>query len=290
MKRVVNIAVPILIAIGLVGLFFALVNGKTIDVLQPTGVIASQQQSLLLFTVLLSALVVVPVFGLLIFICVKYRAGNKNANYRPDWSENKILEGIWWGVPILIIGVLGVATYQTSHSLDPYKPIGDEKPLDVQVVALRWKWLFIYPEAQIATLNHLPIPVDTPVKFTMTADAPMSAFWIPSLGSQVYAMNGMKSELNLEANEIGAFTGYTTNINGEGYAKMTFKTKVMSRTDYTAWLSAAKESTENMNMKTYEALSAPESITDKRTYALKNKKLFDMIADKFGHGSHGGAH
>lgn len=288
MKRVVNIAVPILIALGLVAWFYFLIEGKQIDVLNPSGEVADSQRSILLFTTLLSSIVVIPVFGMLLFFAIKYRAGNKKATYSPEWSENKVLEGLWWGIPILIIGVLGVVTYQTSHSLDPYKPLSGGKPLEVQVVALRWKWLFIYPEQQIATLNHVPLPVDRPVTFKMTADAPMSAFWIPALGSQVYAMNGMASELNLKARKIGEYTGYTTNINGEGYAKMTFNTKVMSEADFATWATNASTSVGRMNMKEYETLAEPKSVTDERTYKLANAKLFDSIVEKHGHGHHEG--
>jgi cytochrome o ubiquinol oxidase subunit II len=288
MKRVVSIVAAVLVAISLVAWFWFLATTRQIDVLQPTGEVASAQYGILMFALFLSALVVVPVFTMLIYFSIKYRARNKNADYRPEWGENRILEGLWWGIPILIIGVLGVITYVSSHSLDPYKQLSGGKPLEVQVVALRWKWLFIYPEQQVATLNHLPLPVDRPVRFSMTADAPMSAFWIPSLGSQVYAMNGMKSELNLKANKLGEYTGYTTNINGEGYAKMTFRTKVLSQTDFGAWSIRASASSETMNMKQYQTLEQPESMTDEKTYSVANTKLFDMIMQKYGHSHHEG--
>lgn len=293
MKRVVNIVALILIAIGLVVLFWFLIAGKQIDVLEPTGQVARAQHSILVFTTILSAAVVIPVFGLLIYFSVKYRAGNSKARYRPDWSENRTLESIWWGIPILIIGVLAVVTYQTSHSLDPYRAIEGGEPLEVQVVALQWKWLFIYPEQQVATLNHLPIPVDRPVRFTMTAQAPMSAFWIPSLGSQIYAMNGMQSQLNLKAGKIGDYTGYTTNINGEGYAKMKFRTRVMSKTDFADWIVASAKSTAQMNATTYEKLAKPVSETDERTYRLTDAQLFDSLGADAGHGHqqhHQGGH
>jgi cytochrome o ubiquinol oxidase subunit 2 len=230
-----------------------------------------------------------PVFALLIFFATRYRAGNKKATYMPEWGENRILEGLWWGIPIIIIAILAAVIIQTSHGLDPYKQLGGAKPLEVQVVALRWKWLFIYPEQKVATLNHLQIPLNRPVRFSLTADAPMSGFWIPALGSQVYAMNGMESQLNLKATEPGNYTGYTTNINGEGYAKMTFDTKVVSDGDFTDWVSAAKGSVEGLDHKQYDLLAKPESITDKRTYRLANAKLFDAIVEKYGHaGQHGG--
>lgn len=290
MKRVLVIVLPILVALGLVALFWFLVDGKQIDVLQPTGEVAAAQKDIFALTIFLSALVVVPVFAMLAVFSLRYRKGKNQNSYRPEWGENKWLEGLWWAVPILIIGVLGVVTYQTSHSLDPYKERAGGEPLDVQVVALRWKWLFIYPEEQVATLNHLPLPVDRPVRFSMTADAPMSAFWIPSLGSQTYAMSGMASKLNLKASEIGEYTGYTTNINGEGYTKMTFQTKVMSQGDFTNWSETAKSSKSPLDMAQYEKLSEPESLTAERTYRLANAKLFDMIMEKFGHGAQHGAH
>lgn len=292
MKRVVTIAVPILIAVGLIVLFWFLVQGKSIPVLQPSGEVGYAQRDLLVFATVLSLVVVVPVFALLAFFAIKYRAGNTTARYTPEWGENRYLEGLWWGIPILIIGVLSVTIYQTSHSLDPYRQLSGGDPLEVQVVALRWKWLFIYPEQQIATLNHLPLPVDRPVKFAMTSDAPMSAFWIPALGSQVYAMSGMESELNLKADRTGEFTGYTTNINGEGYAKMTFTTRVSSPADFDTWVSTAKASTAVLDLKSYDDLSEPASVTDERTYKLADTGLFSSIVDSYGHAhsGHGAGH
>jgi cytochrome o ubiquinol oxidase subunit II len=289
MKRVVNIVAPMLIAAALVGLFWFLTAGKQIDVLQPSGEVAAAQRDLLVFATALSLVVVLPVFALLVYFAIKYRAGNTRANYMPEWGENRLLEGLWWGIPIVIIGILGSVIVQTSHSLDPYKQIAGGEPLEIQVVALRWKWLFIYPEQQVATLNHVQVPLNRPIKFSMTADAPMSGFWIPALGSQVYAMNGMESQLNLKATKLGEYTGYTTNINGEGYAKMTFLTTVVSDSDFSAWAETAKQSDDPMNQREYELLATPESVTDQRTYRLANAKLFDSIVEKYGHG-HGAEH
>lgn len=291
MKRVVGILLPILIVIGLVGLFWFLIDGKQIDVLQPKGEVATAQRDLFIFTTALSLFVVIPVFVLLGYFSIKYRADNKNAKYMPDWSENKFLELLWWGIPIVIIGVLGVVIYQTSHSLDPYKERAGGDPLKVQVIALRWKWLFIYPEQQIATLNYMPLPTDRPVTFDLSADAPMSAFWIPALGSQIYAMNGMTSKLNLKATEPGTYTGYTTNINGEGYAKMTFNTNVMNESKFSSWVKDAKESDKAMTMQAYNELSKPESVRAERTYTLDDTNLYSMISAKYGHShSHRGGH
>lgn len=283
--RYIGILIAVAV-VGLVALFAGLLQGKQIDVLNPSGVIADQQRNVLLLTLLLSSLVVVPVFTMLIVFSVRYRAGNRKASYRPEWAENKFLEGLWWGIPILIIGVLGVITWQTSHSLDPYKNLAGGKPLEVQVVALQWKWLFIYPEQQIATLNYMAAPVNRPIHFSLTADAPMSAFWIPALGSQIYAMNGMESQLNLKATKVGTFTGYTTNINGEGYADMKFKTKIMNKEAFDEWAMNAQNSSDRMDEAQYKALAEPKAQTNEVTYKLAQSDLFNTIMAKYmSHGS-----
>ncbi|MGB3945954.1 MAG: hypothetical protein WBK76_03900 [Candidatus Saccharimonadales bacterium] len=283
MKRVVYISGSIVVSVVLIALFVYLTEGKHIPVLQPTGEVAEAQRNLFIFTASLSALVVLPVFALLAYISITFREGNTKAAYRPDWSGNTLLEAIWWGIPILIIGVLAVVTYQTSHSLDPYKELEGGKPVEVQVVALRWKWLFIYPEHHVATLNQAYIPNERPVRFTMTANAPMSAFWIPSLGSQIYAMNGMHSQLNLKGKQAGTYTGYTTNINGEGYAKMTFEMNVVDQAKFNAWVDEARQSPDTMDLSVYERLSQPKSITDKQTYRLADDQLFAIISSTFSH-------
>ena len=286
MKRAAYTIASIVMAIGLIGLFFFLVEGKQLPVLNPTGEVADAQRNLFLFTVSLSALVVLPVFGLLAYISIKFREGNTRANYRPEWSENGLLESIWWGIPILIIGGLAVVTYQTSHSLDPYKQLSGEQPLEVQVVAMQWKWLFLYPDQGVASLNQVYIPSNRPVRLTMTADAPMSAFWIPSLGSQTYAMNGMHSQLNLKGKQEGEYTGYTTNINGEGYAKMTFTAKVVKQNDFNAWVASTSKAPSVMDMTEYDKLAKPMSMTEERIYTMPDKTLFSSISSKYDH-SHG---
>lgn len=257
-------------------------SGSRYDILQPMGDIARQQRDLLYFALLLCAIVVVPVFTMLGVFAWKFRSSNKKSHYKPEWSENKWLEIVWWGIPIIIIGILATVTWFTSHSLDPYRPIvSDKKAIEVQVVALQWKWLFIYPELGVATLNQLPVPVDTPVHFTLTADAPMSAFWIPTLGSQIYNMNGMSSQLYLIANHTGDFPGYTTNINGEGYAKMKFMVHAQSEVDFNAWLKRAKNSSDMMDQTAYDKLAKPETITEEREYMLMDRGLYDWVVQKY---------
>lgn len=270
------------VALTLVG--WMLFRGVDFAVLNPAGDVGVKQRDLLVFTVILSALVVVPVFSLLAVFAWRYRASNK-AKYSPNWHHSLKLEALWWGIPILIIGVLSVITWQTSHSLDPYRPLAStKKPVEVQVVALQWKWLFIYPELGVASMNHLPVPVDVPVHFTLTADAPMSAFWIPALGSQIYTMNGMSSQLNLIANKSGNYEGYSTNINGAGYADMKFTVKATPQTQFEAWVSSARSSPDMMDEATYQELVKPGKASE-TSYMLMDTRLYDTIVEKY-MGSH----
>lgn len=281
------------IVLGIIG--YLLVSPAHFAVLSPAGAIGKQQQQLLLFACILSLLVVVPVFTMLGVFAWKYREG-AGGKHTPEWGENNALEALWWGIPIIIIVVLAVVTWRTSHSLDPYRPIAsDAKTLEVQVVALQWKWLFLYPDLGIATVNKLVIPEQTPVHFTLTADAPMSAFWVPALGTQIYAMNGMSSQLNLIADRTGTFEGYTTNINGKGYADMTFAVYAQSQKEFEGWVTTAADTPTVMDETTYKELAKPGTVKTNE-YALRNIRLYDTIVDKYmpdhsmKHSTHGEGH
>ncbi len=285
MKGKYRIAVAAAIVLGLALLFGWLLSTAHIDVLSPKGTIAAQQKDLMLFTVVLSAIVVVPVFVLLAVFAFKYRDTNpKHKGYDPEWKENSKLEAIWWGIPMVIIGILAVVTWYTSHSLDPYKKIQADHPsMPVQVVALQWKWLFLYPEQGVATVNYVVMPKDVPVTFYLTADAPMSAFWIPSLGSQIYNMNGMTSELNLLATQNGEYKGYSTNINGRGYADMTFTANVIDRDDFNAWTDGVRSSPRMQLLDNAQLarLQVPSVEKSAITYRLDNSGLYHEIVGKY---------
>ena len=271
-----------IVALVLVGVI--LTRGVHFDILQPAGDIARQQRDLLVITLGLMGLIVIPIFVMLGWFGWKYRAGNnkrKKHDYKPEWHENKLLEALWWGIPIVIIAILAVIAWQTSHSLDPYKKIeSDKAAIEVQVVALQWKWLFIYPQLGVATVNKLPIPEKTPIHFTISADAPMSAFWVPTLGSQIYAMNGMSSQLNLIADRTGEFKGVGTNINGEGYADMKFTVYAQTEHDFESWVKTAQNSPASMDMDMYEKLAQP-GLSDQATYVLGDATLYDKIVAKY---------
>lgn len=279
-----------LAALFIVGATVAAFMYYPMPVLQPTGQVAREQQSIIVFAAILSLAVVLPVYIMLIVFSFKYRAGRKKkTNYKPDWSENKKLEALWWGIPIVVIGILSVVTFVSSHALDPYKTLSSEQETtDINVVALRWKWLFIHPEQNIATLNYVPMRIDKPIQFNLSANAPMSSFWIPSLGSQIYVMNGMTSKVNLVGNKIGTYKGYNTNINGEGYSGMTFNAKVMDATSYDAWLAQARSSKEEFTYETFESLKKPASDQAERTYVIRDRSVVSRIIEETGtgHGAH----
>lgn len=261
------------------------------DILQPAGNIAKQQRDLIVFTLGLMGIIVIPIFIMLGWFGWKYRAGNDKRSkhdYKPEWHENTTLELLWWGIPIAVISILAVIAWNTSHSLDPYKQIESDKvAIKVQVVALQWKWLFIYPQLGVATVNKLPIPEKTPIHFTISADAPMSAFWVPTLGSQIYAMNGMSTQLSLIADRTGEFTGVSSNINGKGYADMKFTVYSKTEKDFNEWVKSAQNSANMLDRTMYERLAQP-GVTDEATYMLTDASLYDTIVNKYMHGmSHG---
>lgn len=279
----VIVAVVLVLAAVCACIWFYL-QGKTVAVLEPQGVIGKQELHLIIFTCLLSVIVVVPVFIMLFGFAWRYREGNKKAVYRPDEEGNKWLELLWWAIPVIIIGILGTVTVISTHQLDPYKPLASKvKPVNVQVIALQWRWLFLYPDQHVATINELRIPTGTPIHFTITADAPMSAFWIPSLGTQTYAMSGMNSQLNLEADKEGTYRGTNSNINGKGYADMQFAVDAVTPQYFDIWAAtAAKEPLENaLDWNAYEAIAKPSSDTSAVYYRLTDNYLYDEVMNKY---------
>lgn len=226
-------------------------------------------------------IVIVPVLILTPFIYWKYREGNAKARYAPNWDKSHLVETIWWGIPLIIIIALSVITWRSCHELDPFKPIvTEDRPLRVQVVALQWKWLFIYPEENIATVNYLQVPVGRPIAFEITADAPMNSFWIPKLGGQMYAMAGMKTKLHLIANEPGSFFGCSANLSGTGFAGMTFTVQAGSQTDFDGWVQGIQGGGKVLDLDTYNDLVLPSSYDAPASFFLSKRDLFEYIVMK----------
>ncbi len=267
---------------GLFALIFYIASQHNIDVLNPQGIIASKQRDLLFIATLLMLIVVIPVFALTFFIVWRYHENNQKATYRPNWGHSRILETIWWLIPFLIIVVLAIITWKSSHELDPYKPLeSHKKPVKVQVIALQWKWLFIYPDQRIATINYLRIPEKTPINFKITADAPMNSFWIPSLGGQVYAMAGMSTKLHLQADSKGTYNGVSANISGKGFAGMKFKVDSTSDADFNQWVNETKRLSGKLDMANYEKLVEPSENQPMQLFSLKQTDLYDRVVMKY---------
>lgn len=271
-----------LLSLGIVLLGTLLYTNGKIDVLDPSGWVAAKEKDLMLTTTALMMIVIIPVFILTIFIAWKYRSTNTKAKYAPNWHNSALVECVWWGIPCIIITILSILTWKSTHELDPYKPlVSQNKPVEIQVVALQWKWLFIYPEYHIASVNELHFPEKTPIHFVITADAPMNSFWIPKIGGQIYAMPGMRTELNLIADEVGQFRGSSANLSGEGFSKMTFLAISDSDEDFQKWTQSAKQSATPLTLDTYKSLAKPSEKNSITTYTLEKEDLYDWILMKY---------
>ncbi|MFZ9035362.1 MAG: ubiquinol oxidase subunit II [Francisellaceae bacterium] len=242
------------------------------------GVISVYQQKLLLFAFLLMLVVVIPVFFLTFWFAWRYRASNKNAKYRPNWAHSTTLEIIWWTIPCIIIVILALVTWFTTHKLDPYRSLDSKvKPVTIEVIALDWKWLFIYPEEKIATVNYIEIPVNTPINFKITSAAPMNSFIIPQLAGQIYAMTGMETQLHVMANETGKYRGFSANYTGRGFAEMQFYAKATSEQDFDNWIAKVKTTPTVLTMTAFDMLKKPSVANPVTYYGSVEKGLFNDV-------------
>ncbi|WP_043202053.1 ubiquinol oxidase subunit II [Paraburkholderia acidipaludis] len=253
--------------------------------LDPKGSVGVAEKSLIATATGAMLLVVVPVIILTLLFAWRYRASNRHAVYAPKWAHSTAIEVVVWAIPAVIILFLGVLTWRTSHELDPYKPLeSNVKPINVEVVALDWKWLFIYPDLGIATVNQLAVPVGTPVNFRITSDSVMNSFFIPQLGTQVYAMAGMQTRLHLIADEPGNFEGLSANYSGRGFSDMKFRTLATSRGDFDAWVRKVKASAGSLGMDQYAAVAQPGEKAPVQYFSTVDPRLFNNIIAKYNNG------
>ncbi len=272
------------ILIGLLSLAVTLLGGcSTILLINPKGPIGESERFLILVAIGLMAIVVIPVFIMAFLFSVKYRASNTAANYTPKWSYSGKIDLVMWAVPIAIVTVLAILTWTRTHALDPYKPIPSaHQPINIQAVSLDWKWLFIYPDLNIATVNQLTFPVNVPLSFKLTSATVMTSFFIPQLGSQMYAMGGMQTQLNLLADKPGAYAGHNQQISGIGYANMHFKAQAVAPEEFQAWVEKVRQSKELLDLNRYEQLTKPNDGYYPVTYfSAVQPDLFLYILRKF---------
>ncbi|SDI56410.1 ubiquinol oxidase subunit II [Paraburkholderia phenazinium] len=248
----------------------------------PKGDIGMQEKNLILLALGLMLLVVIPVILLTLYFAWRYRASNTHATYAPKWAHSTAIEVVVWTIPCVIVIILGLVIWRTTHSLDPSRPIESQtKPVRVEVVALNWKWLFIYPDYGVASVNQLAIPVGTPISFDLTAESLMNSFFIPQLGTQIYAMSGMHTQLNLIADSPGVYAGRSSAFSGPGFSDMHFDTIATSRADFDAWIARAKQSRLSLDRATYEALATPSQKNPVTVYAHVAPDLFNDVVSHY---------
>jgi cytochrome o ubiquinol oxidase subunit 2 len=255
---------------------------SNIELLNPKGDIGAQERTLILTALGIMLAVIIPVIVLTLVFAWRYRASNTKATYAPKWSHSNALEVVVWGIPCAIILFLAVLVWRTTHELDPYRALDSKtKPVRVEVVALNWKWLFIYPDYGIATVNQLPIPVGTPIDFKLTSESMMNSFFIPQLGSQIYTMAGMQTQLHLIADASGTYFGESSSFSGPGFSDMNFITTAMPRARFDAWVEQARHAPAKLDRATYTILEKPSSKTPPATYAGVAPGFFGSIVDQY---------
>lgn len=278
--RVIFLLAFVLAIVSVAGWYL---HGHTVSLLQPRGPIGHRERQLMMYAALLGLLVIIPVYTMTFMIVVKYREGNKKkTKYSPEFDHHAGIEFVWWAIPCAIIAVLAVITWQSSHQLDPYKPLAStQPPITIQVVSLDWKWLFIYPAQHIATVNFVQFPENVPVDFEITSDTVMNSFWVPQLGGQIYAMPGMSTQLHLQADQLGDYKGSSANISGKGFAGMTFTARASTQADFNHWVQNIKTMPNHLSLASYNQLAQQSENNPVSYYSSDTPGLYATIVMKY---------
>lgn len=283
--------VILLVILGLAGLALLitwLLQGTDFRLFNPKGLIAQEQFGLIAFSLILLLAVAIPSVLLLYFFAWKFRDSNEKATHAPDARHGgKLFLLVAWGIPTTVMLILALIMLPATHKLDPKNAVNPgTKPLEIQVVAMRWKWIFIYPEQNIATVNFVQVPVGAPVQFDLTADeAPMSSFWIPHLAGQLYAMTGHANRLNIMAETPGDYPGSSAEINGAGFAGMKFTARVSSKEDFDKWVQEVQQLPTALDAANYATLLKPSENNLQAYYSAVETDLYDKVLMKY-MGSH----
>ena len=251
-------------------------------VLEPHGPVDLSERLILFDSLAIMLAIVVPVILATLAVAWWFRASNTRAAYWPDWAFSGRLELIVWAIPALVITFLGGIAWFGSHALDPFSPLegeGNAKPLEVEVVSLDWRWLFIYPDDGVATINQLVVPVGSPIHFKLTSNGVMNGFFVPELGSQIYTMAGMTSQLYLQADNAGTYPGISTNFSGDGFSGMHFGVRALPAEGYAQWVADAKASADRLDATSYADLAKQSEDASPKTFGAIDEKLFGAIVD-----------
>jgi cytochrome o ubiquinol oxidase subunit II len=273
MKSMARLLAP---AIALVGI--AALAGCTEGVLDPKGPIAIAERQILFNALGIMLAIVIPTILATLGVAAWFRASNRRARYLPDFEYSGRLEVLVWAIPAMTVILVGGVAWVGAHDLDPRKPMASTtKPITVQVVSLDWKWLFIYRDEGIATVNQLTIPVGTPVNFVLTSSGVMNSFFVPQLGSQIYTMAGMVTRLELQADHPGTYRGLSAQYSGSGFADMRFSVAAVSAEEFARWVDAARSAGPMLDAQAYAELAKPSSAVAPFTYRAVAPDLFDGI-------------
>jgi cytochrome o ubiquinol oxidase subunit 2 len=253
------------------------VSSRAEGVLDPQGPIAAAERELLLNATTIMLVIVIPVIVLTLAFAWWYRASNTRAAYRPDWAESGRIELVVWSIPVMTILLLAAVAWTSSHDLDPARPLSSVKPLRIEVVSLDWKWLFIYPDSGVATLNQLTVPAGVPIEFILTSTNVMDAFWVPQLGSMIYTMPGMTTRLNLQADHAGDFPGLSSNFSGDGFSDMRFIVHAVPAAAFSSWLAATSGQGQALDRGAYAQLALTGTDVSLKTYGSVEQGLFERI-------------
>ena len=251
---------------------------RSAGVLDPQGPVSSAERLILLNATGIMLVVAAPVIIMTLAFACWYRASNSRAKYRPDFDYSGRIELVVWAIPTMVVLLLAGVTWISSHQLDPGSKLESSvKPLRIQVVSLDWKWLFIYPEQRLATVNQLVVPAGTPLEFVLTSASVMNAFFIPQLGSQIYTMPGMTTRLNLLAGHPGDYPGLSSHFSGDGFSDMHFVVHAVDETAFTQWVAETRRTMPALNAKTYDTLAAPGINYGRRAYGSVEPMLYDHV-------------
>src|SRR5690606_18750654 len=258
--------------------------------LNAPGDVARQQGDLIIISTFLMLIIIVPVIALTLFFAWRYRASNTRATYKPDWDHSTRLELVIWAAPLMIIIALGSITWISTHTLDPYRPLDriaegkpvpeGVEPLVVEVVSLDWKWLFIYPEQGIATVNELAAPVDRPIHFKLTSSTVMNAFYVPALAGMIYTMPGMQTELNAVIGTEGEYEGFSSNYSGAGFSGMRFRFHALDESGFGEWVAKVRASGQELGRDGYLELEKPSEREPARHFASVDPTLYDAVLNR----------
>ena len=259
-------------------LLILLMSGCNRGILDPVGPVGSAEKQILINSTAIMLAIIIPTMIATVAVAFWFRRGNKKAVYRPDWEYSGAIELVVWGIPILTVMLLAGIAWIGSHDLEPSRPLpSDKPPLKVDVVSLDWKWLFIYPDQGIATVNQLVVPAGTAVSYRLTSATVWNVFWVPQMGTMIYTMPRMTTRLNLQADRLGSFKGLSGHFSGDGFPGMEFQVQSLPPEQFATWAQGAHGQGAVLDGRSYAELSKPSSYVKPMTYGAVAPGLFDAI-------------